>query len=426
MATGEQIQRRDFLKKSASVLLAGAALPTLFPAAYPVEAVTPTPGKLKSPIKIGAQATLSGPFGGYGQFMKMGAELAVEEINAVGGIMGSQIEIDFRDEELKPSVAAQNARYFVDDWGADFLTGIDSSSSALGVGEVIAELDKVCIVTHAATEKLTEKLVFERGIKQIFRISVPVYQDGILAAYVAQDMPAKTWATIGADYEYGHTSWKFFKQTLKTLRPDVEFVEESWAKFLTTDFGSHITKVMNANPEGIYSTQWAGEAVTLIKQAKLFGVFDKIQTWMTPMGGAMDVLEGLGAEYPEKAWVTARYWFLYPPTPENKAFVERFHKRWNKYPHYVSETTYSAIYTIKAAVEKAGTLETAEVIKALEGLAMITPAGRRYFRPEDHQAVYEVPWGRITHDPAYPFPTLTDLRAVPAEMYYRMPPFPKA
>ncbi len=422
----KEVGRRDFLKYGISLVGTGVLGSQLVYPLDPVYAQTEKKGKIKDPIRIGAQATLSGPFGGYGQFMKMGAQLAVDEINSSGGILGSKVEIEFRDEELKPDVAAKNARYFVDDWGADFLTGLDASSSALGVGAIMGELDRVLIVTHGATEKLTENLVYKQGIKQIFRISVPVYQDGIAAAIVAKDFPAKRWVTIGADYEYGHTAWNFFKATLKKLRPDVEFVEEAWAKFLTSDFGAHITKVMAANPDGIYSTQWAGEAVTLIKQAKLFGVFDKIQTWMTPMGAAMDVLEGLGKEYPEKAWVTCRYWFQYPDTPENKAFVARFYKRWNKYPHYVSETTYSAIYAIKAAVEKAGTLSTPEVIKALEGMTLMTPAGKRYIRPEDHQAVYQVPWGRITHNPEYPFPTLTDLKVIPAEEYFRKPPFVEA
>jgi branched-chain amino acid transport system substrate-binding protein len=418
METQRPVNRRRFLSCGA-VLGAGAAWASLGWHASPALAQR----KLKGPIKIGAQATLSGPFGGYGEYMRMGAQLAVDELNAAGGILGAPVEIAFRDEELKPTVAAANARYFVDTWGADVLTGIDASSSVLGVAEVMAELNRPLIVTHAATEKLNEIYVYQRGIKQIFRISVPVYQDGILAAMIAKDFPVKRWATIGADYEYGHTCWKFFKATLQRLRDDVQFVEESWAKFLTTDFGPHITKVMAANPDGIYSTQWAGEAVTLIKQAKLFGVFDKIQAWMTPMGAAMDVLEGLGAEYPEKCWVSSRYWFLYPPTQENRAFVERFHKRWGKYPHYVSETTYSAIYAYKAAVEKAGTTETAAVIKALEGMTVTTPGGRRYFRPEDHQAIYEVPWGRIMHDAKYPFPILTDLKVLPGELYYRQPPF---
>ncbi|MBI1724201.1 MAG: ABC transporter substrate-binding protein [Deltaproteobacteria bacterium] len=414
------MRRRDFLKAglvgTASLLGAGALGPGEGGAA-------PAAKRLTKPIRIGGQAVMSGPLGGYGQFMRMGAQLAVEEINRAGGILGAKIEIEFRDEELKPDVAVRNARYFVDVWKADFLIGIDSSSVALAVGAIMPQLDRVLVVTHAATEKLNEQLVFKQGIRQVFRISVPVYQDGILSAMIARDFPVRTWATISPDYEYGHTSWKMFRETLKRFRPDVEFVAESFAKFGTVDFGPHISKVMAVRPEAIFSTEWGGEAVALVKQAKLFGVFQNTKAWMCGMGAAMDVLEGLGKDYPEGAWVSCRYWFQYPNTAENRRFVSRFRERWQKYPHYVSETSYSAVYALKGAVEKSGSIETAAVAKALEGMTLTTPAGKRHIRAEDHQAVYEVPWGRITHDRNYPFPILTDLRVVPADQYYRHPPF---
>jgi branched-chain amino acid transport system substrate-binding protein len=409
--------RRRFLATTA--VAGGAALAAPLLGATPAQAAQPS----GTPVKIGHQCVLSGVLGGYGEFMKMGATLAAEEINAAGGILGRPLEFEFRDSQVKPAVAVKNARYFVDQYGADFLAGIDSSGVALAVGKIMPELNKVLMVTHGATEKLTEQLVYKEGIRQIFRISVPVYQDGIASAMIAKDFDVKRWATISPKYEYGYTSWKMFQDTLKQFRPDVEFVAESWAPFGTTDFGSHISAVMAAKPEGIFTTEWAGEAVALVKQAKLFRVFDTIKEWVNPMGAAMDVLEGLGDEYPEGLWVSCRYWFLYPPTGINEGFVERFHKRWGRYPHYSSETSYAAYWALKQACERAGSTDTAKVIEALEGMTMISPAGRRWFRKEDHQAVYEVPWGRTKADPNYPFRILGDMRTVPAEMYYRRPPF---
>ncbi len=415
--------RRDFLKTGAAALGAGTALAAGL-GGGPRQAAGAPALKLGRPIRVGCQGIMSGPLGGYGEFMKKGAILAMEEINAAGGVGGSKLELDFRDDELKPDVGVRNARYFVDQWGADFLIGIDSSGVALAVGQIMPALNKILIVTHGATEKYNEDLVYRKGIKQCFRVSAPVYQDGIASAFIAKDLPVKRWATISPDYEYGHTSWKMFRATLKQLKPDVEFVGESFAKFGTVDFSSHITKVMAAGPEAIFSTEWGGEAVTFIKQAKLFRVFDQTKAFMCAMGAAMDVLEGLGREYPEGAWVSSRYWFLYPNTPKNQQFVETFRKRWGSYPHYVSETSYSALYLIKQAVEKAGTLDVDRVIEAMEGMELDRPAGRSVIRKEDHQAIYEVPWGRVVHDPKYPIPILSDLRVAPASDYYRKPPFP--
>ena len=209
MANSGGTTRRRFLK-SGALALAGLGFASRAHSAPQL--------KLKKPIKIGCQTILSGPLGGYGEYMRKGALLAMEEINGQGGIGGSPIEVNFRDEELKVDVGVKNARYFVDDWGADFLIGIDSSAVALAVGEIMPTLNRVLIVTHGATEKFNEDLVFKKHIKQCFRISVPVYQDGIASAMVAKDLPVKRWATISPDYEYGHTSWKMFRATLKKLK----------------------------------------------------------------------------------------------------------------------------------------------------------------------------------------------------------------
>ena len=387
-------------------------------------------GPLPKVIKIGGQGVTSGAHADYGRQMIMGSTLAIDEINEAGGILGSKLELKFMDSELKGAVAVKNARYMVQDWGAHLLFGVDSSGVCMAVGPVLPELDRIQIFCHAATEKLTEQLVYEKGIKNIFRISVPTYQDSIVAAMVFKDFPQiKKWAGINCDYEYGRTCWTLFKSTLKKYRPDVEFVAEAWAPFWTTDFSPHVSAVMAKKPDGIFSTPWAGEGVMLLRQSLLLGVFDQVQVWWQAMGGSVDLLEGLAREvgkdqFKGKLWATARYIHNWPDTPENKAFVKRYVERWARYPNYSAETSYSAIYVFKEAIEKTKSLETAKLIKAIEGMRIKCPGGERYFRPEDHQAVYNVPAGKVVIDPAYPLPIVGELRVIPAEDYYRKPPFP--
>lgn len=413
------ITRRTFVKAgllttAASALGPGVMKPTSLWAATP---------KIKGPIKVGYQAIMSGALAGYGEFHKMGATMAMEEINAAGGIAGKKLMVQFRDSTLKKPQAIKNCRYFVDSWGADFLAGVDSSGQALALAPIMAELDRVLIVTHAATEKLTEQQVYKKGIKQIFRICTPTYQDGNAAAFVAKDLPAKTWATISPKYEYGYTCWNMFKNTLGKLKPGASFIAESWAPFGTTDFRPHINTIMDAKPEGFYSTEWAGELITFVKQAKQAGLFDKVKHAMFPVGAAMDVLEGLGGEMPERVWISGRYFFMYPTTHINKDWVARFRKRWNHYPAYVSETGYSAMYAIKKAVEQAGSKETSKVIDAMEGMMLVSPAGYRNFRKEDHQAMYDVPWGLTKSDPKYPFKVMGKQVVIPAKECFNRPPF---
>jgi len=411
------IRRRQFLKLAGAGSILGVAS-SLFPRGV----FAATPG-VKGPIKIGYQAILSGTLAGYGEFHKMGALMAVDEVNAKGGIAGQKVEIDVRDSTLKPEEAIKNARYFVDSWGADFLGGVDSSGQALALAPIMEQLDKVIMITHAATEKLTEEWVYKKGVKQIFRICNATYHDGNAAAFVAKDFPAMNWATISPKYEYGFTCWKMFQDTLSKLKPGTTFKTESFAPFGTTDFRSHINTIMDAKPDGLYSTEWAGELITFIKQAKEAGLFDKIKYVMFPVGAAMDVLEGTGADMPDGVWISGRYYFLYPDTKMNKEWVARFHKRWNHYPAYVSETGYSSVYALKAAVEKAGSKDTKPVIQALEGMEMEFPGGHRVFRKEDHQAIYDVPWGKTKSDPHYPFKIMGEQKLIPASVAWARPPF---
>ena len=380
-------------------------------------------------IKIGVQGAASGPHADYGRQIEMGATMALEEINAAGGILGCKIEIKFMDDENKAATGVKNARYLVTEWGAHFMVGTDSSGVAMAMGPVLAELKRIHFFTHAATHRLTEELVADKKIKEIVRVSVPVYQDAIVAALIFKDRPEiKRWATIGADYEYGVVAWNMFKETLKKYRPDVEFVGAAWAPFLTLDFSPHVSAVMAQKPDAIFSTPWAGEAVMLIRQALIQGVFDQIQAWWQAMGGSVDVLEGISSEvqrdrFKGKLWATARYIHNWPDTPENRAWVERFRKRWVRLPNYSAETTYSSLFIIKAAVEKSRSLDTAKVIEGLKGMQIKNPGGLRVFRSEDQQFVYNVPAGRVVMDPKYPIPVLGDLKIFDAKDYYRHPPF---
>src|SRR5258708_981037 len=120
--------RRGFLKSSALALASLGIAP---------RALSASKLNLKKPIKIGCQTILSGPLGGYGEFMRKGALLAMEEINAQGGIGGSPIELNFRAEGLKVDVGGKNARYFVGDWGGDLLIRIDSNAVVLSRGAII-------------------------------------------------------------------------------------------------------------------------------------------------------------------------------------------------------------------------------------------------------------------------------------------------
>ncbi len=405
--------------------------------------VTPTSPPARPTIKIGGQAIMSGSHADYGRQMVMGATMAIEEINAAGGVNVGGTAYDFEligflDSKLNGDQGVANARKLVEQ-GADFLVGNDSSGVAMAVGPVLPELDTLQIFTHAATEKLTEELVYRQGNKYIFRISAPVYQDAIVAALIFCDPEKypdlKVYGSMMANYSYGKTAWSMFIDKCSQMRDDATFLDPQPVPFFTADFTPFLSALMAEEPDMIFATPWAGEAVAMLRQATAQGVFGDeegkggVDIWWQAMGGSVDVLEGITRDVQKdkfhgKLWATARYIHNWPDTEQNKQFVARFRERWgNRYPNYSAETTYSAIYALKAAIEKAGSIETADVIKALEGLCLDTPAGHRCFRPEDHQAVYNVPAGQVVWDDRYEIATLGNLIVFDADEYYRKPPF---
>ena len=384
----------------------------------------------KDTIQIGVLGVMSGAHADYGRQIEMGATLAAEEINEAGGVRGCEIELEATDTELDPDTAITNARRLVEQWGADFIVGVDSSGVVLALAPVMEELDRILVATHAATEQLNEVEVYQNDNRNVFRMSVPVYQDAIVPAMIVADMPEITRiANIGADYEYGRTSWAMFQETLSALRDDVEFVEEAWAPFLTTDFSPHVSTVMAQEPDMIFSTPWAGEAVALIRQAHQAGAFDEIDMWWQAMGGSIDVLEAITPDVQQdafngKLWATGRYLFNYPETDENRQWVETFQQRWDRLPNYSAQTTYAAVHALAMAVEDTGSVATDDVAEFLAGLTFNAPAGEITIREEDHQAVYEVPAGRVVYDEQLATACVcADLQVFEAEEYYRSPPF---
>lgn len=381
-------------------------------------------------IQIGLLGAMSGAHADYGRQIEMGGTLAAEEINEAGGILGCEVELDSADTELNPDVGISQARRLVEQGGAHFLVGVDSSGVALALAPVMDQLDRILIVTHGATEQLNEVEVYENDHRNVFRMSVPVYQDAIVAALIVAEMPEITRiANIGADYEYGRTAWDMFQEALSEHRDDVEFVGEAWAPFLTTDFSSHVSTVMAEDPDMIFVTPWAGEAVALIRQAHQAGAFEDIEMWWQAMGGSVDVLEALTGDVQEdafqgKLWASGRYLFNWPEEDTNTQFVEAFRERFNRFPNYSAQTTYSAVLALQMAVEAAGSVEAEDVREELAGLEFEAPAGDIVIREEDHQAVYNVPAGRVVYDEDFGIACVCeDLQIFEAEEYYREPPF---
>ncbi|MER3602590.1 MAG: ABC transporter substrate-binding protein [Thermus sp.] len=370
-------------------------------------------GQGQPPIKIGALFILSGNFAGYGKSGSQGAQLALEEINAQGGVLGRPLQLIVVDDQGNPEVGVREARRLILQEKVDFLFGVDSSAVSLAIAPLTDEYKIPLVVTHAATPTLTEQCR-----PYVFRTSNNARMDAWAAASLATTLPVRRWANIGPDYEFGRVSWQDFIARLKQLRPNVEVVSEQWPRFGSTDYASYITALMRARPEGVFSTLWAGDMVIFARQAKAFGFFNQVKYFVNPVGAALEVLAPLGKETPEGLLVSARYWFLYPNTQRNRAFVEAYRKKFGEYPSYNAQEAYAGLQMLALAIQKARSTQAEAVRQAFEadgGLAYTAPEGKKQMRPEDHQVFEDLIWGYTKHSPDYPFAILDRIQIIPAK-----------
>ena len=372
----------------------------------------------KKPIKLGVVFIMSGKMGGYGKHGTQAIQLAMDEINGQGGILGRKVVAIFQDDELKVDKGVQITKKFIAQDKVDFIIGPTSSGVALAMADIVEKEKKILVLTQSATNSLTDA----KFNRYIFSTLSNAMMHSRAGAYLMAGKPYKRWMCIGPGYSYGYESWNSFKDKLKELRPDMEIVSELWPKLTEPDYTPFIQKIVEAKPDAVWSPLWGMDAVTFIKQALPLGVFDKIK-FAFPDGAALETLIPLGKDMPNGIFVATRYFFLTPDSPMNRRFVKIYQERFKEYPDYMAEETYAGVYFLKAAIERAGSTDTEKVIAAAEKepLAWETPEGWKIMRKEDHQVIEDVVWGETAYSEKYGFAILKNMQSIQAEEICRTP-----
>jgi len=372
----------------------------------------------EKPIKIGVVFIMSGPMGGYGKHGQQAVQLALDEINAQGGVLGRKVEALFEDDLMKAEKGAQIVKKFITEDQVDFIIGPTSSGVALALAPLVQEHKKILVLTQSAANSLTDA----QFNPYLFSTLSNAMMHSRAGAYFLADKPYKRWMNIGPDYSYGKESWNSFIGKLKELKPEVEVVGELWPKLMEKDFTPFIQKIIEAKPDAVWASIWGNDAVNFIKQALPTGLFNKVKFAFTD-GAALETLVPLGKSMPDGVYAAARYFFTTPDTPLNRNFVKHYQERFKEYPDYMAEETYAGVYFLKAAMERAGTTETEKVIAAIERepLAWETPEGWKIMRKEDHAAVEDVVWGETAFSEKYGFAVLKNLQSIQAEQICRTP-----
>ncbi len=319
-----------------------------------------------------------------------GWRLALDEINAVGGVLGRPLEVISKDDGGRPGDAVTVADELVTRENVVVLVGTLLSN----VGLAVADYANQRQLPFIAAEPLTDAIVWEAGNPYTFRLRPGTWVQAAMLAEEAAKLPATRWVTVAPNYEYGKSAVGAFRTLLSARRPDVEWVGEQWPALGKIDAGATVRALARAKPDAVFNVTFGSDLAQFVREGRLRGLFDD-RPVVSMLSGEPDWIDPLGAEAPE-GWIVTGYPWYAIETPEHTAFREAYQQRFNDYPRLGSVVGYVALKTIAAAIAKAGSTDAEAVTAALRGLELETPLGPVTFRVADQQSTMGTFVGRLT------------------------------
>ena len=354
-------------------------------------AATLVPVHAQGVIKIGeinsykAQPAFLEPY-------KKGMEMAVEEINAKGGVNGKKIELISRDDNANPGDAVRVAEELVSREKVDVLAGAFLSNTGLA----LADFAKQKKFFYLAAEPLTDKIVWSSGNRYTYRLRPSTYMQVAMLVPEAVKLNKKRWAVVYPNYEYGQSSVATFKQLLKAAQPDVEFVGEQAPPLGKVDAGSVVQALADSKPDAIFNVLFGADLSKFVREGNTRGLF-KGREVVSVLTGEPEYMDALKDEAPT-GWVVTGYPWYGVKTPEHKIFLDAYQARFKDYPRLGSVVGYTAIYSIAEGVKKAGSTDTEKLIAAFKGLELMSPFGKIHYRTQDNQSTMGAYVGKTKND----------------------------
>jgi branched-chain amino acid transport system substrate-binding protein len=323
---------------------------------------------------------------------KKGMDLAVEEVNAAGGVNGKKIELVTRDDNANPGDAVRVAEELISREKIDVLMGTFLSNT----GVAVADFAKQKKFFFLAGEPLSDKIIWAGGNKYTFRLRPGTYMQAAMLVPEAAKLKKKRWAIVYPNYEYGQSAVAAFKQLLKAAQPDVEFVVEQAPPLGKLDAGSVVQALADAKPDAIFNVLFGADLSKFVREGNTRGLFQGREV-VSVLTGEPEYLDPLKDESPN-GWIVTGYPWYGIQTPEHKAFFLAYHGKYKDYPRLGSVVGYTAIKSIVAGLKKAKSSETEKLIAAFKGLQVESPFGKITYRAQDHQSTMGAFVGRTKNE----------------------------
>src|SRR5512134_2566904 len=346
---------------------------------FSVLTVVATQAFSQSAIKVGELNSYK-VFPAFLEPYKKGMELALEEINRSGGVLGRKLELVTRDDGGNPGDAVRVAEELISREKVNVLMGTFASNVGLAVSNLAAQRK----VLFLASEPLTDKIVWENGNRYTFRLRPSTYMQTAMLVPEAAKLRKRRWAIVYPNYEYGQSATASFKKLLKAAQPDVEFVAEQAPALGKIEAGAVVQALAEARPDAIFSSLFAADLQKFVREGNTRGLFKNTAVFNL-LAGEPEYLDPLKDETPEGWWVTGYPWSEIG-TPAHQKFLAAYQAKWKDYPRLGSVVGYATMYTVANAMKKAGGTDIEGLIAALKGLEMDTPIGPIVYRAVDHQS----------------------------------------
>lgn len=332
------------------------------------------------PIVIGVSTAQTGPAATAAEWELWGVNLAVEEINAAGGVLGRKLEILVMDNKCNPSEAVNVANKLVEA-KVVAIEGSHCSSAHLASMKIIADAKIPMITGIASNPQITALSGPKGGNEYAFRISAS--DAGMMEAlgiYLGAKKPFKTVAIVAEDSDFGRGGADAFKAVAG--KAGVEIVSTDIHPQNTPDFTSILTRLQQRRPDAVATFQLGGDSLNFLRQAMQLGVRIPFTGRIELGGRNMPIIEAGGLEKSISAW---QYSAL-ADSPQNKAFAEKIKAKYNAEPYLQTWAGYECIRVLAEAIKKAGSTDGEKIKNALKGMTFTNVMGKTVTFDENNQA----------------------------------------
>jgi branched-chain amino acid transport system substrate-binding protein len=331
------------------------------------------------PIKIGELNSYA-KWAAFTVPYRNGWQMALDEINAKGGVLGRKLEIVSRDDGSTTGDATRVADELVTREGVSLLFG----SFLSNVGVAMADYANQKKIVYIAAEPLTDAVTMAQGNRYTFRIRPNNFMQVGMLVDQAKASGAKRWAIVAPNYEYGQSAAEVFKRLIKERVPGAEIVAEQYPALGKIEAGATVSALEQAKPDGIFNVLFGPDVTQFVREGNTRGLFEDA-TVLSLLTGEPEWLLPLKDEVPE-GWTVTGYPWDEIKEPKHKAFVDAYRAKFNETPRLGSLLGYMVVYMIRDTIERAGSAETEALIKAFEDAKFDTIIGPVTMRGLDNQS----------------------------------------